>query len=304
MRKMCRSGWKMLVLALGIALARNAGAAEAVRFVHERSAYADNQSVPLNHPEGVACGPDSIVVVADTGNGRLVLFKRSADALTEGSEIKAPQLQYPVRVHIGSKGDILVLDGKLRGVLRISPAGTFLGAVEPKGVPKGTVLPKSFALDKEDNLYFLDNFSKRVVVADLAGGYRREIPFPETSGLFSDLAVDSRGTVLLLDSIAGTLYAAEKGGETFTLLAKDLKEYAGFPAYLTTDERGTIYVVDQNGGGVLILGQDGTFLGRQLAMGWKEGLLYYPSQMCVAGGEAAIIADRENNRVQVFRVIR
>jgi len=62
--------------------------------------------------------------------------------------------------------------------------------------------------------------------------------------------------------------------------------------------------VDQNGGGVVVLGQDGSYRGRQLGMGWKEGLLYYPSQMCVSGGEIAVIADRENSRVQVFKLVR
>jgi len=41
-----------------------------------------------------------------------------------------------------------------------------------------------------------------------------------------------------------------------------------------------------------------------LAIGWKEGLLYYPSQMCVTGGEVAVIADRENSRVQVYKLLR
>jgi hypothetical protein len=294
----------LVFLALGLAPAWNAGAADAVKLVHSRSTYADGQGVALSRPEGVACGPGATVVVADTENGRLVRYVLSAEALTEGSPISAPQAQYPVQVHIGSKGEILVLDGKLRRVLRFSAAGAFLAAVEPKGVPKGNVVVKSFALDREDNVYFLDIFSRRVVVTDPAGDFRREIPFPEKFRFISDLAVDARGTVFLLDSVAGGLYAAEKGGEAFSLLTKELREYASFPAHVTTDGRGTVYVVDRHGGGVLILGQDGSYRGRRLALGWKEGLLHYPAQMCVSGGEVAVIADRENDRVQVFRVVR
>ena len=37
--------------------------------------------------------------------------------------------------------------------------------------------------------------------------------------------------------------------------------------YLTTDSKGIIYVVDQNGGGIIVLGQDGSFRGRMLSMG-------------------------------------
>jgi len=292
-------------LASGLALGWNAYAAEALRFIHSRSVYADDRGAALNHPEGVACGGSgSTVIVADTRNGRLVRYALSAEVLTGGSQIKVPQVHSPVLVHISSNGDILVLDGKLRRVFRLSAEGAFLGAVEPKGVPTGSVVPKSFAMDREDRVYFLDNFSRRVVVTDPSGIYQREIPFPEKFGFFSDVAVDARGTLFLLDSVAGSLYAADKTANAFSLLTKELKEYASFPTHVTVDGKGTIYVVDQNGGGVLIIGQDGAFRGRQLAIGWKEGLLYYPSQMCVTGGEVAVIADRENSRVQVYKLLR
>jgi hypothetical protein len=39
-------------------------------------------------------------------------------------------------------------------------------------------------------------------------------------------------------------------------------------------------------------------------MGWNEGLLYYPSQMCISEKGEAFIADRGNSRVQVFNIIR
>jgi hypothetical protein len=35
-----------------------------------------------------------------------------------------------------------------------------------------------------------------------------------------------------------------------------------------------IYIVDENGDGIVVLGRDGSFVGRQLSMGWNEGLLY------------------------------
>jgi sugar lactone lactonase YvrE len=294
----------ILFLAYGLVLAWNVDAADALKFSHSGSAYADGRGAALSRPEGVACGPGPTVVVADTRNGRLVRYALSEETLRDGNPISVPQLKYPVRVHIGTNGDILVLDGKLRRVLRLNAAGEFVKAVEPLGVPKGNVVPKSFALDREDGIYFLDIFSRRVVVTDPSGNYQREIPFPEKFGFFSDLAVDGRGTVFLLDSVAGILFAAEKGQGAFSLLTKDLKEYATFPANVTTDGKGAVYVVDQNGGGVIVLGQDGSYRGRQLGMGWKEGLLYYPSQMCVSGGEIAVIADRENNRVQVFKLVR
>jgi len=74
-----------------------------------------------------------------------------------------------------------------------------------------------------------------------------------------------------------------------------------FPTGITVDGKGLIYVVDQNGGSIVIFRQDGSFQGRRLAMGWREGLLYYPTQMCVNNDGDAFIADRNNNRIPVFR---
>jgi hypothetical protein len=73
---------------------------------------------------------------------------------------------------------------------------------------------------------------------------------------------------------------------------------------MTTDNRGIIYIVDENGSGIVILAQDGSYLGRQLSMGWNEGLLYYPAQMSITDKGEAFIADRGNSRIQIFTVIR
>jgi hypothetical protein len=54
----------------------------------------------------------------------------------------------------------------------------------------------------------------------------------------------------------------------------------------------------------VILGKDGSFLGRQLSMGWKEGLLYYPTQMCINEKREVFIADGGNSRIQIFMVVK
>ena len=63
-------------------------------------------------------------------------------------------------------------------------------------------------------------------------------------------------------------------------------------------------MVDENGSGIVVLSQDGPVLGRLLTMGWTEGLLYYPTQMCMREKGDVFIADRENSRIQVFSVVK
>jgi len=60
---------------------------------------------------------------------------------------------------------------------------------------------------------------------------------------------------------------------------------------------------DQYGSGLAIVGRDGTFQGRKFGMGWEDGQLYYPSQLCISNSDTLVIADRDNNRVQVFNIL-
>jgi hypothetical protein len=109
----------------------------------------------------------------------------------------------------------------------------------------------------------------------------------------------------LLDSVKANVYTAQANALEFQKLASDLREYVSFPANITVDEHGALFLVDRNGGGVVQLGPDGSYLGRQLVLGWKDGLVYYPEQMCILEADESkiFIADRGNSRVQVFKLV-
>ncbi|HEX9135734.1 MAG TPA: NHL repeat-containing protein [Nitrospirota bacterium] len=256
--------------------------------------------IKLNQPEGVACKGTSIIV-SDTANGRLQPYTLQDDGTIKqrpGAEIKVP---YPMHVRLNSKGDIFVLDGKQRKILRLNAAGEFKGNFEPEGLPAPvTWIPKNFAIDANDNVYILDVFSARVLVVSPEGKFQRQIVFPTADGFFSDLAVDTQGTIFILNSITTTVYSAGPDDKAFSPLTKGLKDYITFPTALTADKQ-YIYVVDQFGSGVVVLGKDGSFKGRKLRMGWKEGELRYPSDICLNEKGEMFIADRGNNRVQMYR---
>ena len=279
--------------------------AETAKLRYVQSIYFDDRGAGMKQPEGLACNDKSVLIVGDTGNGRLLHYTYQDKSVKAGGEIKVPQLTNPIRVQTNSKGEILALDGKQRRIVRLSPTGEFKDYLSPEGLPTpSSFVPRSFKIDPNDNLYNLDIFSGRVLVIAPDGKFQRQIEFPKKYGFFSDLAIDPKGSILLIDSVKKMVFAAPKDSKEFTPLGGNLKEYLNFPTYITTDSRGTIYVVDENGAGIVVLGQDGSFLGRQLTMGWNEGLLYYPSQMCINEKGEAFIADRGNNRVQIFTVIK
>lgn len=279
--------------------------AETVKLRHILSAYADEKGIGMKQPDGVACNEKSLFIAADTANGRLVQYTLEEKSVKGGKEIKPSQLSYPIRVQINSKGEILALDGKQRRIIRMTPEGEYKEYLAPEGVPSPSAfVPRSFKIDKKDNIYVLDIYGARVLVLSPDGKYQRQIEFPEQYGFLADLAVDSRGTIFLIDCINLVVLSAPQGAKSFSRLGGSLKEYLNFPAGITTDARGTIYVVDENGGGIVVLGPDGSFLGRQLTMGWNEGLLYYPSQMCINDKGEVFIADRGNSRIQIFNIVK
>lgn len=275
--------------------------AESVKLRPLAPIYVDAKGGGIRQPEGVGCGGSSLLVVADTGNGRLLTYAVSGESVTPKAEYALPQLPYPIKVQVNSKGEILALDGRGRRIVRVSPAGEFKGYVETTGVA-GTVVTRSFRVDGEDNIYLLDIFTGRLVVADPTGKVRREVPFPDSAGFFSDLAVDKRGNVFMIDSVGRKVFALKTDGKEIIALTGSISEDVNFPTSIAVDDRGRLFVGDQNGGGIVIFGPDGSYRGRQLTMGWKEAFLRYPSEVCVNGNGVLYVADRGNNRVQSFLI--
>lgn len=296
---------KILQMVLILLLPIPSFGAEAIKFRPVLSVYSDDKGAGLNQPEGVACSQHSLFLVADTGNDRLLQYTFQEDTLKGGAEIKVAELTHPIRVQTNSKGETYVLDGKQRRIVRLSHEGTFKGYLDPEGLPPPKAfVPRSFKIDMADNIYILDIGSERVIVLDSAGKYLHGIAFPENYGFMSDLSVDLKGKIFLIDSIHAVVFVASRDSIRFSPLTKSLKEQIDFPASITTDARGMLYLVDRNDSSIFILGPDGSFQGRRLSAGWKEGLLRQPSELCMNEMGEAFIADRGNNRIQIFTVVR
>ena len=137
-------------------------------------------------------------------------------------------------------------------------------------------------------------------MAEPDGRVSATIAVPGDVGFPSDLAVDGKGDVYVVDSVGRRLWVARKGEAALTALTAPLPEDFEFPASIAADDEGRIFVGDRDGGGIVVFGRDGSFRGRQMAMGWKEGFLRYPADLCVAPGGTLLVAERGNNRVQVF----
>lgn len=294
---------KILPIVLVLLCPLGAFGAGKIHFTYAGAVYTDDKGGEIKMPVSVSCNGDT-VTVADAGNDRLLQYTYQNGSLQGGSAIKVGQLSSPLVVKITPKGEILALDEKVRRIVRLSAKGEFLGYLDPTDVPPPQeYVIRNFALDEAGNVYILDIFSGRILVLDPTGKFIRQIDFPAQYGFFSDLTVDKKGgDVLAVDTIDAVVDKAGKDDKSLVPLTKSLKEYLNFPVSIATDSKGQIYLVDRNGGGVVMLGPTGSFIGRQLHLGWQQGELYYPTDICVNSQGVAFIADRNENRIQFFTV--
>jgi DNA-binding beta-propeller fold protein YncE len=295
---------RVVVLLVLLLLPLTASAAEAMKYKYALSLYTDEKGGGLNQPEGVACGADRLVV-ADTGNGRLILYSLQGGEPKGGTEIKVPQILYPIRVKLNSKGEILVLDERQRKIVRLNREGAYLGYVEPSGLPtEGMIFTAGLDVDGKDDLYLLDILGNRVLVLDPNGKFQRQIGLPKQHGFFTDLAVDSKGTVFVVDGVDAMVYSNAADPSALAPFTPKLKDDMKFAGNMTADDKGALFISDQNSGGVVIVGPDGSLRSRFLSLGWKEGTVRYPAQICVTKADDLFIADRANSRIQEFSPLK
>lgn len=288
-------------IAIAALLLGAAGSARAQAFEHAGTIYADLAGVALKGPEGVACAAGGSVVVADTGNGRLLTVSMSGKTVANVTEIKLKEVVHPTRVRVAKDGTLLVLDRKKKAVARIAD-GKFVGWLDVPGEPSGRAVVSAFALDGAGNVFLLDAPAGVLWAVDPTRSSARKIALPGArEALIVDVSADEGGTVQAVDALGRMVWVAPPGATALKPLSKSLKDMMSFPGYAVAN-KGRLYVVDQNGGGVVVLGPDGTFLGRRLSLGWNEGLVRYPGQICFNEGGQLFVADRQNNRVQAFSV--
>jgi sugar lactone lactonase YvrE len=161
-------------------------------------------------------------------------------------------------------------------------------------------VPAGVVVDGKDTIYLLDIHAGRVLILAAEGKERRQVDFPKEHGFITDLAVNSKGHVFLLDSVKGLVYSNAGDPAVFSPLTGKLRDDIRFGSNMTIDDKGVLFISDQNSGGIVVVGADGAMKTRVSSLGWKEGAVRYPAQICVDKGGGLFVADRANSRIQKF----
>ena len=292
----------ILILVLGvITLPLSALAAGQIKLKYVGTIYTDTTGAALNHPAGVTIA-DDLLLVADSGGKRILSYRIQGGEVTPDKVYPLPNM-FPLMVEPADNGGLYVLDGRAREIFVLGPDGKVKGKYAAKGLPDSKrIVPRSIRTGADGTLLVLDIFSARVLVFDRGGNFLRQLPFPALYGAISDMTMDKRGNIYLLDSVQAAVWVARSGTDSFEALTSGMKDNMNFPTSLATDNLGNLFLVDKHGSGLAIVGSDGTFSGRRLSMGWSDSHLYYPNEISISDDGNLFIADTANNRIQQFNI--
>lgn len=287
----------------------------------------------FDSPMGADWGKSDNIYVADSSNNRIAAFKKTGEFIREfgGFGIAKPMrgakatwkpglLNYPTDVAVDPRsGEVYVADFYNDSISVFDSEGAFLRRFpDPtKRVGKGGsgaggrgIAVTSVAV-ADGKVYATDTY--QILVFDLKGKLLKQFGLPGLDPGQLDhpngLAVDSRGLIYVSDSnnTRVTAFAPDgkpiwTTGEKVSDLKKESENPFKLPRGLSVMPDGSILVADPIGQNLVRLSEDGVVIAEYGVRGATSGEFNFPNDVSTLD-DLVLVADRENNRVQVVRLI-
>jgi len=293
----------------------------------------------LQNPMGVAVGQDGRVYVTETGGERMIhIYNRLGKEVGSFAppDTQAPD-RVPIYVAVSPEGDVYVSDRGAAAIFVFSPDGVAQGRVTP---PEGFEdwHPLGLTFDKAGNLYVADVTPEkhRVLVLDptppagtvridptldhaLPEGSILKLSFGsqgEEDGQFwfpNGIAVDSQGRIYVADSNNGRMQAFDKDGKFLFKISRGMSPSdLSIPRGIAVDSENRLLIADTSRGAVQAYGISESagsdpqnaplqFLGAFSASVGDGVFFQFPNGLALDGQGRIYIADRANNRVQIWK---
>lgn len=183
------------------------------------SAVSGRGSGPLQFdgPVAVFARRGTDIYVADYFNHRIQRFDRNLDLIatiaSRDDAVESHRFGYPLDVAVTRQGDVVIVDGENRRVLRIDALGRTFTAIGGVSAGHGRLVdPAQVEIDSRDYLYVLDG--RRVAVYDPFGSYVQDLPVDLRDP--RSISID-RDTLVIADST--TVLSFDLGTRGFTAAA-------------------------------------------------------------------------------------
>jgi uncharacterized protein (TIGR03663 family) len=283
----------------------------------------------LSGPTGVAFAADGAMLVADTGNHRVLVLEpdgRLRASVGRRCEVaQTPEgcdgrFLEPWSVAAGGADEVLVADTWNGRIQFLDARGRFLhsfgvlGLDQPPPIPVDRLYgPRGVAFDPERRRVIVaDTGHKRILAFDLEGrlvaqageGAATPTRFDEPVGI----AVDPRD---------GSVYVADAWNARIQRLDAELRPQAAWPVpgwggrdlgdkpYVAVDDRGIVFATVPAKGRVVAFSPAGVPLVSLVASDWRAGIPARPTGVAIdTAAGALLVAEAAGNRVVVLPLVR
>lgn len=287
--------------------APSAGSKE-MTWVRSLYGFGPSAAEQLRSPSSVAVAPNGDIYATDPTRSRIMIF--SADGVPKGILMSATPgaeeglFVRPESIDIAENGDVFIADSRAKKVIVFNRNKEYVREYQVDEMARGVYVA-------DGKVYVLD--VGKVIVFNLAGtrissfGTRGKLPgqIDAYQGI-----VARKGTVFVADSYNRRLQAFDESGTLLwaqpTATSTPTADGGSWdlPQDLTFDGRGQLVVVDAFTFELVVVdSKTGERLETHGEFGRNDGQFFYPTSVAYDGlRDWFVVADTENNRVQVVRI--
>jgi len=266
-------------------------------------------------PLGVAVTPtgDRIYVTESSGTRLVKMYDRAGK---QTAVLKPPAStgvnHTPIYVAINPITlDVYVSDRIAASIYIYDANGKYLRTFAPKGDLNGKFNPLALAFAPDGTLYAsdirgTDAKNHRIVAFAPDGTVQRSMGAPGQLTYPNGIAVDRQGNIQVSDSGNGRMVVFTQYGKMLATISRGIGEGdLGMPKGAAVDDSGRLFVADTTDHQVrLYLVGDSkatpTYIGSFGDEGQTDGTFEYPTGVATDKRAHIYVADRDNNRVQVW----
>ncbi len=263
-------------------------------------------------PRGMVVGPDNLLYVVDSKNGRIQKFSLDGQPVGGwGSPGEGRGAVFntgwsgPSGIAVGPDGSVYVTDTWAYRIKKFSPDGKFL---LQWGEDSGFFGPRDIAVDSSGAVYVADTGNRLIKKFDPNG---KQLGQWGGRGAAKGQLDEPVGIAI---GPGNDVYVADTGNQRVQIFTSegqfkqqiylngwDTEDTVGVEPFITVDDSGRIYVTDSVKSIVHQFSPDGKRVVTWGSKGQSPGQLSKPSGIAVLPSGDIAVADRDQHRINIFR---